>query len=137
MKALLAGLVALSCSLPAFPQHRVSMQRTYERVLCVVPMVGAGTKADPKRPLYAPLPAGRAAAPLRSGIFAYNAQVSDDGQFAIVELVAKDQASLKPVLADPRVQAFQVGQATWTAIESTFRKYKANFNLDQFGVSVP
>jgi len=29
----------------------------YERAACVAPMVGAGTLADPKRPMYAPAPA--------------------------------------------------------------------------------
>ena len=41
---------------PLFSQPRVSPRNLYERLLCVVPMVGAGTDADPRRPMFAPLP---------------------------------------------------------------------------------
>lgn len=38
--------------LPAQP--RVPLQSQHERVIAIVPMVGAGTPDDPRRPLFAP-----------------------------------------------------------------------------------
>ena len=35
---------------PIWSQKRVDTRNTYERLLCVVPMVGAGTYEDPRRP---------------------------------------------------------------------------------------
>ena len=65
--------VLTAVTLPAQP--RVDPRNTYERLLCVAPMVGAGTAADPRRPAFAPLP-GQASAS-REGILAFTYQVSD------------------------------------------------------------
>ena len=64
----------------------------YERCLAVVPFVGGGTWAGPKRPLYAPAAAqGNPAS--RSGILA-----SDDGKLFLCEFVAEEPTALKPML---------------------------------------
>jgi len=57
---LLAGLLALAAVVPA--QRRVDPRNTYFRVICIVPLTGQGTQADPKRPAYAPTAATMAAA---------------------------------------------------------------------------
>jgi len=88
-------------------QHRVDMRHTNERLICVVPMIGKGTYDDPRRPKYAPVmnsPAGDEKAAKaraeRTGILAYQAIVSDDGQHALVEFVAADRAAFAEILAD-------------------------------------
>ena len=40
-----------------FAQGRVAPENLYPRVLCVVPMIGAGTSDDPRRPMFVPAPA--------------------------------------------------------------------------------
>jgi hypothetical protein len=117
----------------------VDPRNTYERLIMVVPMVGAGTYADPRRPLYAPLPPARGVAPSRSGIIAFCYQISDDGRSALVEFVARDRSGFKQILEDRRsdVKIFEKGKAKRAEIEAEFRKYKKNFDFDRFGVSVP
>src|SRR5947208_8338194 len=80
-------------------QRRVDPKHTYNRVICVVPIVGAGTEADPKRPQYAPPPRKSPSDPM-PGIVAFMQQTSDDGKYALVEYVAKDPAALQPILND-------------------------------------
>lgn len=71
-----------------FGQHRVQPDHRHERILCVVPMVGAGTYADPRRPMFTPSPANRDIAQVerdrkREGLLGYSFEVSDDGTLAI------------------------------------------------------
>jgi len=121
---------------PLLAQPRVDARNTHERLICVVPMIGAGTPEDPRRPLYAPLP-GKT--PRGSGIIGYAFQASDDGRFALVEFVARDRAALKPILEDRRaeVKVFEKGTHSRTAIETELRKFQKNFDLDRFGVRMP
>lgn len=136
---LAAILVLVSSYSNVFAQRRVDPRNRYERLLCVVPMVGAGTMADPRRPQYAPLPPARGAAPSRTGIIAFTFQPSDDGQNALVEFVARDRAAFQAILADtrPNVKIFEKGKARRSDIEAEFRKHKKNLDLDKFGVSLP
>ena len=43
----------------SFAQRRVDPRNTYFRIVCIVPLVGSGTAADPIRPQYAPWPASQ------------------------------------------------------------------------------
>jgi hypothetical protein len=112
------------------------MSQTYyhPRVYCIVPMIGSGTPADPKRPMFAPAPPTAAAALDRTGIIAYQFQASDDGNFALVEFVAVTRAGLALVLASTNAGAtsFERGQHTRQEIEAAFQKYKANFTFNKF-----
>jgi hypothetical protein len=79
-------------------QHRkVDPRNTYQRIVAVVPMVGSGTAADPKRPMYAPAAASSPTAS-RSGIMAYSFQVSDDGRYALTEFVARERSAFAAIL---------------------------------------
>ncbi len=120
----------------ACAQQRVLLTNTYERLICLVPIVGSGTAQDPRRPLYAPLPG---MVPGGEGIVAYAAQVSDDGSSALVEFVARDRSAFDQILNEKRsdVKVFVKGKAKKADIESEFRKYKKDFNIDTFGVAVP
>src|SRR5258706_10613080 len=91
-------VVCLCWSLLA--QNRIDPRNMYERALCIVPMVGAGTPDDPRRPQYAPLPPSPGAAPLRDGIIGFTFQPSDDGKLALVEYVGISQQAFKDLLAD-------------------------------------
>lgn len=49
---LLSTLLLLAAAIPA--QRRVDPRNAYQRIICIVPLVGKGTADDPKRPQYAP-----------------------------------------------------------------------------------
>lgn len=127
----------------AWPQRRVDSKNTYERVICVVPMVGRGTLDDPRRPMYAPVPPSqpptkaRPAAAPRNAILAYSQQVSDDGRFALVEFVAADRAAFQAILSDNKIVAFEKGKASKADIEKEFKKYKKDFDFEKFGLVLP
>ncbi len=94
MPRLFAAFVPFFLLIPtATAQRKLDPGHNYERVLAVVPMTGAGTAADPRRPPHAPAKADA------NGIVSFSYQVSDDGRFAIVELVARSRAALAPILA--------------------------------------
>jgi hypothetical protein len=100
-------------------------------------MVGSGSADDARRPAHAPLAA--AGMPLsRDGIIAYTFQVSDDGNFALVEFVAVERKAFRELLADTdaRIRIFRKGTDKRADIEAEFKKHKKDFNLDQFGVPV-
>jgi hypothetical protein len=153
-KRLLIGLAVLASFLPA--QRRVDPRNTYYRLICVVPVVGQGTGDDPRRPAYAPTPsemkkvqesldASPEAAgsegkpvPVSTAIIAFAQQISDDGQYALVEFVAHDRAAFQAILDDKSVKvAFEKGKHKREDIERELKKYKKEFNLDQFGVVMP
>jgi hypothetical protein len=123
------------CSLaPVFAQkYSVSPRNMYERLVTVVPIIGTGTYADPKRPMYAPLPS-QASPTSRAGILAYSYQVSDDGNYALVEFVAQDPAAFKAILADTTITCFQKGKDDPVAIVTALQKYKKDFDITRFGV---
>ena len=119
-------------------QPKVDMRNTHHRLVAVVPMIGAGTAADPRRPQYAPVPV-RDAKPDANPIIAFAYQLSDDGKYAIVEFVAWDRSAFQAILADnrPDVRVFEKGKAKRADIEAEFRKYKKNIDLNTLGVMVP
>ena len=127
----------------ALGQRSVDPRNLYERLYCVVPMIGKGTWTDPKRPMYAPLPAQMNPAS-RTGIIGFTHVLSDDGQFALVEFVARDAKAFDHILADinaninvnVNVKSFRKGQDKREDIEAEFRKHKKDFSFDHFGVSV-
>jgi hypothetical protein len=112
-----------------FAQFRpVDPRQTYERVIAIVPMVGSGQPHDPKRPLFSDTP----------DLIGYQAELSDNGQFALVEFVARSRtafARISPV-TDARVQVFRKTDGRREDIIREFQKLKAKFNLENFGLSV-
>ena len=111
---LVAGLLVMAAVV--CPQHRVDPKNTYNRVICVVPMVGKGTMDDPRRPLYAPLastqPASQAkpGAVPRNAILAYSHQVSDDGNYALVKFVAVCVGYSVPASSSPIAACAYIAQ---------------------------
>jgi hypothetical protein len=116
----------------------------YERLYAIVPFVGAGTRTDPKRPMFVPTPQQMVAAN-HSGIIAFNQVTSDDGQFALVELVAATRTDLAPIKAQisaqialtPGVQLFDRASTSPVVVEAAFKLLKKNFDITKFVVVVP
>lgn len=148
LKGLLWIVIILSVCQVILAQNRLAQRQTNERLLCILPMTGAGTYEDPRRPMYAPTgplhvpemalldgaqPESNETQPLRKGILGFSYVISDDGQFALAEFVAADRAAFKEILRDPNVKSFIVGKTSRTNIETEFRKYKAGVNLDRLG----
>jgi hypothetical protein len=63
-------------------------------------MTGAGTAADPRRPMFTPTRQAMPAAPARAPLLAWSYVPSDDGKWAIVEFVARDRGAFVPILAN-------------------------------------
>ncbi len=128
---LLTGLLMLAGVVCA--QHSVDPRNTYHRVICVVPMIGSGTAADPYRPKYAPTPG--AAAP--DGIVGFTQVPTDNGKFAIVEFVARKRSALAAILADTTITSYEKGSQTGSSIETALQSLKKGFSLVQFEVVMP
>ena len=122
---LLAGVV--------YAQHSVDPRNTYHRVIAVVPMIGSGTAADPRRPEYAPAPGNSSP----DGIIGFTQVPSDDGKFAIVEFVARTRKALLPILSDTTTTTYEKGSQSGSAIEGALQAVKKGFSLVQFEVVMP
>ena len=129
---LAAILLAIATCLPA--QQKLDTRQLYERLYAVTPLTGSGSWADPKRPLYAPAQLNSTS---RTGIIGYTHVLSDDGQSALVEFVARDAAAFAPILADKNIKAFRKGKDKREDIEAEFRKHKKDFSFQTFGVRMP
>jgi hypothetical protein len=103
-------------------------------------MVGDGTMNDPRRPMFAPnmgdpmKPVNTGAATPAPGILAFQYQLSDDGNYALVEFVGADRKALAEILnsTDVRVKVFERAKAKKQDIENEFKKYKKDFSLDKY-----
>lgn len=127
-----------------FAQHRVDPGSMYARIYAIVPMVGSGTWDDPKRPMFAPIPQQMTAGS-RTGILAFNHVESDDGKFALVEIVTADPIQLAQVVGQMNTQlsavaGFQLFNRSTTSpavVQTAFQALKKNFDITKFRVVVP
>jgi hypothetical protein len=134
MNVVKAAALAVLLLLPpgaGFAQQRVAPANRYERVIAVVPLVGRGTRSDPKRPLYAPAPR-EINAVSRNGIIGFTYLTSDDGHFALVEFTALTRAGLAPILADKSIQTFLKGKDKRQDIDVVLKRFKKDFDWDKF-----
>jgi hypothetical protein len=128
----------------ASAQHRVDPGRMYERIYAIVPMIGSGTWDDPKRPMFAPVPHLMTPGS-RTGIIAFNQVESDDGKFALIEIVAANKSELasitRPIQAQlsavPGIQIFDRSTASASTVQNAFQLLKKNFDITKFEVVVP
>ncbi len=123
-------------SATAFAQPRVDPLNMYERVLLIVPVHGSGSAADPIRPMYAPL-AAEIDPEGRRGIMGFTAVYSDDGKFALIELVTRNRSLFATALADRGIKAFLKGRDKRSDAEAAFKLLKKDFSIANFGVIVP
>ena len=129
-------LIASALILPIFGQRKVDPRYTYVRVIAVVPHVGSGTSSDPKRPAHVPAARTSALQPL-PGIIGFTQQISDDGRWALVEYVARDMASVQHILNDKSIKTFVKGKDKRDQIEAELKRFKKDFDFDQFGLVMP
>ena len=115
----------------SFAQPKVVPANRYERVIAIVPYIGAGTRSDPKRPMYAPGP-HQISPTNRTGIIGFTHVASDDGHFALVEFTARNRAALLPILNDKSIQSFLKGRDKRENIEAALKKFKKDFDWDKF-----
>jgi hypothetical protein len=130
-RRLVIGLLALTAVVCA--QRRVDPKNTYIRVIGVVSMIGRGTPDDPRRPQYAPWPATSDP----NGISGFFFQPSDDGKYAVVELVSRTRSALQTILSDKSIKVFEEGKLSKAAIESAVKPYRKDFDLSKFGMVMP
>jgi hypothetical protein len=114
-------------------QSRVDPRNTYHRVIIVAPIIGSGTAADPQRPKYAPAPGSA----VPDGIIGFTQVPTDDGKFAIVEIVAQKRSALAAILADTTITSYEKGSQSASAIETALQTLKKGFSLVQFEVVMP
>jgi hypothetical protein len=123
-------------------QHRVDAGSMYSRIYAIVPMVGSGTWDDPKHPMFAPLPQQMTPGN-RTGIIAFNHVESDDGTFALIEIVTANRSQLALItgpMTAAAVQGLQIFDRSATSaatVQSAFQQYKKNFDISKFRVVVP
>jgi hypothetical protein len=108
----------------------------YQRIIAIVPMVGSGTAADPLQPKYAPVfPAASTGTAVRpTSILGFTMILSDEGNFALMEIVATDQSAFAAMLADTSIQTFLKGRDSLQSAEAAFQKLKKNFSIATFGL---
>ncbi len=135
---------------------RVAPENLHERVYLIVPMTGAGTYLDPRRPALLPSPPEAAAldsarvsvggegTTRRSGILGYGYQVSDDGSTALVEVALSDRAAIAALLQSTAARAlgqqlrsFTKGAGNRAEMLAEFRKLKKDFDPETLKVVVP
>lgn len=128
--------------------RRVDPSQMYERILCIVPIVGKGTSEDPRRPKFVPTAEEKAAT--RSavkegeeqlpdmGIIAFGFQESDDGKYAIVEFVARSRAAFKEIVEsrDPDIKVFRKDRMAKAELSNELKKVKKDFDIEKFAVEV-
>jgi hypothetical protein len=82
-------------------------------------------------------PPGAAQLRSRSAILVFSQQISDDGKYALLELVARDRSAFQSILNDRQVKVFIKGTDKKDDIEKELKKFKKDFDLNQFGVVMP
>jgi hypothetical protein len=122
---LLIAMMFLSATPAIAGQRFVDPSNTYHRVYAIVPM----SQTNPRRPQYVPTPT--AIGP-KSGVVGFTSRPSDDGNYALIEIVARDRSTLLPILNDKSIQSFEKGAAQPVDIESAFRVYSPSFRFSQF-----
>jgi hypothetical protein len=126
----------------AFAQHSVDPGSMYARIYAIVPMIGSGTWDDPKRPMFAPVPQ-QTTPGTRTGIIAFNHVESDDGNFALIEIVAATRPGLALITAQMNaaavsgLQIFDRSTTSTATVQSAFQLLKKNFDITKFRVVVP
>jgi len=103
----------------------------YCRLIVLQHFVGSGKKDDPKRPEFVPATLGS-----RDGIIAWSMLTSDDGNYALVHLVAVNRKAFDPILNDkrPDIRVFEIGRDKKDDIEKELKTFKKDFDLEKFQV---
>ena len=135
---MIRALVALSVFTGTlFAQRSVPPEFMYHHVWAVVPLIGTGTDADPRRPMLVPAPDQQPATE-RPYLLSYQMQLSDDGKWALVEFVFHSplafhnflvQASASPTLGvvAPALQSISSDGSDLKALSANTAALKSAF----------
>jgi hypothetical protein len=125
--------VSAAAQRPAASVRVVDPGLTYQHIYARVPLIGSGTKADPKRPMFVP-PPSQAPTAIHTGILAYQMQVSDDGNWALCEFVGATPQDLALITQSTaaNVKVFERNKSTLADVLADFTQYKANFAFNVF-----
>ena len=128
---------------PAFSQviPRVDPHFTHYRVYCVSPVAGSGRTGDPVRASGVPTnlnPEPNAAATNGPVVLGLYTELSDDGNWALSEIVFRDHPAARDAVTNrpSNVWAVEKGTVARAVIEAEFRKFKKNIDLNRFGAVV-
>lgn len=94
--------------------------------------------------MFAPIP-HQTTPGTRTGIIAFNQVESDDGKFALIEIVAANRLELSKITAPvtaalasvPGLQMFDRSTTPDATVQGAFQALKKNFDITQFQVVVP
>ena len=143
MRSLLVRAAVGVClwSSVGFSQSRSNVSAGHHRILCVVPMTGAGTVQDPRRPLWTPVaaqlhgrpkpnPLGGYQATVDDSLLSYQSVLTDDGQSAIVMFTVSGQAAAAALRNQQGIFVLFDSQSS-KAVEilPVLRRFKRDFNL--------
>ena len=122
--------IRLSILLMTLSAQNVRFGEGSGKTLLAVPMVGAGTWADPKRPAF-----------VREAGVPFRYQVSDDGTMALVEASPRNLAEMAKLAGlaknDARAKVFRPEKDKKSDVEAEFKKLKKDFDPESFGRLAP
>lgn len=127
----LITLILILAAMPLAAEKPMDKRDRYERLVLVVPLVGAGTRDDPRRPLFVPARPDAS----RDGLISFHYEISDDGMSAVLELVAASKSAFAPMLNQSRadVKVFEPGKVTKDEAEREIKKIKKDFDIEKLG----
>lgn len=124
-----------------FSQSHSDFHASHHRMICVVPLIGAGTVQDPRRPLLAPIaaqlharqkpnPLGGYQSTLDSDLLSYQSVLTDDGQSAIVMFTAQSQSAVNVLRKQPGIlRVFDSQNSKAADLVPQLRQFKKDFDL--------
>lgn len=92
MRAIRALTLVVCLAAMSHGQIRLDHTQLYEVALVIVPLTGAGTDKDPRRPALIP---GEGQDRLPEGLVSWSWQAGDDDKVAILEIVARNKETLR------------------------------------------
>jgi hypothetical protein len=97
---------------------------------------GAGQQPAGLTPAAGAEPSAAAPISSRPGILAWSMLKSDDGTMAIIQVVAVDRHAFDSILADKRseIRVFEIGKDKPEIIQNELRKFRKDFDLQNFQV---
>lgn len=128
-RILLPALILLGFAIPVLAQNLPYRGAAMERMIVVLPMGGAGTPENPRRPMGLSLLQHDPAAPV-----AYHYILSDDGHFAIVELTAANAKHFDPALKvlSGMLHRFSSRKDSRVSVERVLKLLRKDFDLETF-----
>lgn len=135
MRAIRALTLVVCLAAMSHGQIRLDHTQLYEVALVIVPLTGAGTDKDPRRPALIP---GEGQDRLPEGLVSWSWQAGDDDKVAILEIVARNKETLRKLTQDVRVnRVFERGKDKREDVERELKLVKRTFSLQRAELGRP